>query len=153
MTLKKAKCGGGISYLLSLEDILKELHSTEKGQEIKVTLASTDYPFIVPGVFKKKNTQEPEFNFGPILRPNEIRFRVDTIEKALDYNPDFITGEQFEAFTFLVNLVRTTKYRKEFFLEENDLIFINNKTMLHGRGSFTDYDRHLLRIRMNKFEA
>jgi len=38
------------------------------------------------------------------------------------------------------------------FLQPKDLIFINNKTMLHGRGQFTDADRHLLRIRMNKKE-
>jgi hypothetical protein len=41
-------------------------------------LRETDFPFIVPNVFKKTKSDTPEFNFGPILRENEIRFRVDT---------------------------------------------------------------------------
>ncbi len=152
LTLKKAACGGGISYILKVEDIIKELGETEKGREVLEIIQTTEYPFIVPNVFKMKGETEPEFNFGPILKNGEMRFRVDTIQKALDYNPDFCTEQQKEAFDYLVNLVRTTKYTKKFFLEDGDLIFINNKTLLHGRGSFTDSNRHLLRIRMNKHD-
>lgn len=152
LTLKKASCGGGISYVLKVEDIIAELNESEKGKTVLNIIQTTEYPFIVPNVFKKnKNQIEPEFNFGPILENGEMRFRVDTIQKALDYNPDFCTKEQKEAFSFLVDLVRTTKHTKKFYLEEGDLIFINNKTTLHGRSSFTDNNRHLLRIRMNKY--
>lgn len=150
LTLRKAACGGGISYLLSLADILTELKRTAEGRRVRKVLENTSFPFIVPAVFKQEQSDQPEFNFGPILQKNEIRFRVDTIKKALEYDAGICTQEQVAAFKFMVNLVRTTPYRKEFFLENGDLILINNKTMLHGRGSFTDYNRHLLRIRMNK---
>lgn len=151
LTLRRARCGGGISYILTVADILSELDSSAEGRLHQTILKETSYPFIIPTIFNKKNGQEPEFNFGPILSDNEIRFRVDTIEKAIEYDPSLCTKEQKEAFYFLVNLVRSSSSKKEFFLEDNDLIFINNKTTLHGRSSFQDYDRHLLRIRMNKY--
>jgi len=151
LTLNKAKCGGGLSYILTLSDIMLELNETEEGREIIRIFKTTKYPFIVPNVFKRGNESEPEFVFGKILENGEIRFRVDTIQKALNYNSDFCTDEQIYAFNYFVDFVRKTEKTKKFFLENNDLVLINNKTTLHGRSSFTDYDRHLLRIRMNKF--
>lgn len=150
LTLRKARCGGGESYLLSLEDLLRELSSTAQGREAMKVLRTTNYPFIVPNVFRKKAGEEPEFNFGPVLRDGEIRFRIDTFEKALAAAPNLCTPRQLSAFRFLKQHVRASPSMKTFFLEDRDLIFINNKTMLHGRGSFTDSSRHLLRIRMNK---
>lgn len=148
LTLKRAACGGGESSLLSLKAILAELRSTAEGRRHLAVLRDTDYPFIVPNVFRKHPDGKPEFAFGPILRDNEIRFRIDTIEKALAYAPEFCSAEQLAAFNFLKQLIRSSKATQHFFLENNDLIFIHNKTMLHGRGSFTDPERHLLRIRM-----
>lgn len=149
LTLKKAKCGGGVSYLLKLDDVLSELRKKENGFKIEYILKNTDYPFIVPNVFKKSD-EEVEFNYGPILRNNEIRFRVDTFEKALKFKKDKYTKEQIQAYETLKGVILNNSKTKTFYLEEKDLIFINNKTMLHGRSMFTDSDRHLLRIRMNK---
>ena len=153
LTLKKAQCGGGRSSLLSLMDILSELRELPNGLKIEKTLRESDYPFIVPNVFKKVNSKNLEFNFGPILRSNEIRFRVDTIEKAISNRPDLCTKQQFEAYQALKEIILNSINTKYFYLEDRDLIFINNKTMLHGRESFTDSERHLLRIRMNKLST
>lgn len=150
LTLRKARCGGGESYLLSLEDLLQELASTAPGREAIEVLQTTNYPFIVPNVFRKQAGDKPEFNFGPVLRDGEIRFRIDTFEKALAAAPDLCSPQQLVAFNLLKEHVRSSPSKNTFFLEDRDLIFINNKTMLHGRGSFTDADRHLLRVRMNK---
>lgn len=151
LTLRKATCGGGLSYIITLDSILYELSLLSSGVEIKRILSETKYPFIVPNVFKKVNTKEPEFNFGPILRENEIRFRIDTFEKAIEYDSNLCTEEQLHAYKEFKKIVLNSLLVKEFYLEEKDLIFINNKTTLHGRSSFTDKNRHLLRIRMNKF--
>jgi len=151
LTLSKAKCGGGLSYILTLADIMAELEETEEGKEVIRVFKTTKYPFIVPNVFKRGNEDKPEFVFGEILKNNEIRFRVDTIQKAINYNSDFCTEKQIWAFNYFVDYVRKTEKTKKFYLENHDLVLINNKTTLHGRSSFTDYDRHLLRIRMNKF--
>jgi alpha-ketoglutarate-dependent taurine dioxygenase len=150
LTIKKAECGGGLSYILTLKDILEELRSLPDGKEIEHILRTTDYPFIVPNVFKKNNLDEHEFNFGPILRENEIRFRIDTFEKALVYNNNLCTKKQIQAYEVLKQIILDTKKTKSFYLEEKDLIFLNNKTLLHGRSMFTDQKRHLLRIRLNK---
>ena len=151
LTLKKAACGGGLSYLLTLNDVLNELRTLPNSIRIEKTLRDTDFPFIVPNVFKKNKSKELEYNFGPILKDNEIRFRVDTFEKSLIQNPNLCTKEQLFAYNELKKIILNNRNTKKFHLNEKDLIFINNKTMLHGRSEFIDNDRHLLRIRMNKF--
>ena len=155
LTLKRAACGGGESSLLTLSDILVELSDTPVGREVLNILNETEFPFIVPAVFKKDPEKEFEFVRGRVINQeaHEIRFRVDTIEKALAHDPGLCTAAQVRAFNFFKNLVRTTKQTRHFFLNDGDLIFINNKTTLHGRSSFTDPERHLLRVRMNKFAA
>jgi alpha-ketoglutarate-dependent taurine dioxygenase len=148
LTLKKAKCGGGESFLLSMENILAELRALPEGDRLERVLRENDYPFIVPNVFKK-SSDELEFNFGPIISDGRIRFRVDTLEKALLARPDLCTIEQVEAYEILKDIILNSSATLSFFLEERDLIFINNLTMLHGRSQFTDSNRHLLRVRFN----
>ena len=111
------------------------------------------FPFVVPNVFKKHSSKKVEYVLGTILTGAEIRYRTDTIQKALDYHPSICTPRQVTAFHYLRDLVRNSAYTHKFFLEKGDLFLINNKTTLHGRGSFTDNERHLLRIRMNKISA
>jgi len=153
LSLVKADCSGGISSLLSLKNILKELENHPDGKQIRKILSTTNYPFIIPNVFKKSESENPEFNFGPILRENEIRFRVDTFEKALKFPEAICSSEQLEAYKELKKIVLNSSSIQQFYLEPCDLIFVNNKTMLHGRSEFKDAKRHLLRIRMNKFSA
>jgi hypothetical protein len=50
LTLKKANCGGGISYLLSLKEILNELRALPNGSMYEKTLSNTNFPFIIPNV-------------------------------------------------------------------------------------------------------
>jgi len=150
LTLNPAKCGGGISILLSLENIIRELREVDIDGAVENTLRTTDFPFIIPNVFKKTDSEGAEFNFGPMLREGEIRFRVDTFEKAIALRPDFCSSEQKDAFMLLKEVILNSPSTQRFVLERGDLIFINNKTMLHGRTQFEDHTRHLLRIRMNK---
>lgn len=150
LTLKKADCGGGISFLLTLENILDSLLKLENSEEIIRILSSTDFPFIVPNVFKKLKNDKVEFNYGPILRKNEIRFRVDTFEKAISHEDSICTEEQINAYKILKDIILNNSRIEYFYLEPKDLIFLNNKTILHGRSEFSDSKRHMLRIRMNK---
>jgi hypothetical protein len=128
------------------------MNATAKGRAAIDVLTHTDFPFMVPKVFKLDEYKLQEYNFGPILRDNEIRFRIDTIEKSLALNPHFCTPEQVESFNYLADLVRQTERTQKFLLEEGDLVFINNKTMLHGRSQFEDRERYLLRVQMNKYD-
>jgi alpha-ketoglutarate-dependent taurine dioxygenase len=150
LSLVKADCGGGLSYLLSLDKILIELAKLTNGEEIITILTETDFPFIVPNVFKKDKSKKYEFNFGPILRQNEIRFRIDTFEKALKVDASLCSSEQLMAYKALKKIIEDKEIISSLQLNPRDLLVINNKTMLHGRSEFTDKKRHLLRIRMNK---
>lgn len=153
LMLKPASCGGGESMILSLQATLKELRATKEGKEAENILRGKVFPFIVPNVFKRnKNSKKLEFNFGHILSDNEIRFRIDTFEKAIELRPDLCDSEQLQAYNILKNIIINSPSIERFHLKERDLVFINNKTVLHGRTSFRDVSRHLLRIRMNKHE-
>lgn len=149
LTLHKADCGGGESMLLSLEDILLELRKVDVDGKHETVLRDTRFPFIVPNVFRKIGEAKAEYNFGPILRDNEIRFRVDTFEKAILASPDLCSEEQLNAYRVLKDIVLNSKFIKTLYLEARDLILMNNRTMLHGRTEFSDNKRHLLRIRFN----
>ena len=98
LTLKRAECGGGISFLLTLKNILNSISKLEGSEELINILSTTDFPFIVPNVFKKLENDKVEFNYGPILRDNEIRFRVDTFEKALSHKEAICTEPQINAY-------------------------------------------------------
>ena len=151
LCMVKADCGGGESYLLSLEKVLNALQDLPNGAEFIEVLSTTEFPFIVPNVFKRRDDEKFEFNFGPILRDNEIRFRIDTFEKAVAHDPSLCTSDQYAAYRALKKIALDKSLITAFHLEPGDLIGVNNKTMLHGRSQFIDQKRHLLRIRMNHF--
>ncbi len=153
LALRRARCGGGQSYILALKDILADLRSRPDGADVEHVLRTTEYPFIVPNVFKHDVRAEREYNFGPILTEEGIRFRMDTLEIAMDSLPDACTAEQRAAYDVLKGIIRDSPHARHFFLDDGDLMFINNQTMLHGRSSFEDMDRHLLRVRLYDAEA
>ncbi len=152
LSIRQARCGGGQSNLLALEDILASLRATAEGRRCLQILLTRDYPFVVPTVFNRKPGGALEFVFGRILTENGIRYRADTLQKGLDANPAFKTADRVLAFDFLTRLIENSPGRLAFHLEEGSAIFINNTTMLHGRGAFTDSSRHLLRVRMKRLD-
>lgn len=129
---------------------MEELNATEGRRILKKVLELETFPFAVPTAFKRNPTGSPEYVYAPILEKEEkLRFRSDTLRKALDdMKSDF--HEQVEnAYEMMVDILSNSKRIKYFFLREGDLVFINNRTVLHGRTAFSDMNRHLLRIRFN----
>lgn len=147
--IHKAQCNGGESFLLSVDDIITELNATKKGQEVIEFLESNTYPYIVPDVFKENPNGPPEFTAGYLLKNGEMRFRVDAVERALAIDSSLCSDEQIEVFNYLKKIVINSKAIVRTYLENHECLFINNKTMLHGRTRFLDQNRHLLRIRFN----
>ena len=103
----------------------------------------------MPDVFKENPSGPPEFAAGYLLKNGEMRFRVDAVERALAIDSLLCSEEQIEVFNYLKDTVINSKAIVRTYLEKHECLFINNKTMLHGRTRFTDQDRHLLRIRFN----
>ena len=149
--LQAAKCGGGVTYLLPISSILDELLLLPNGCEVIGILQETMYPFIVPSVFRNGKKGIDEFVYAPILKNETIRFRIDTLELGIAAHMDSLSKEAVGAFLLLKSIVTTSKSIRRFSLSPGDIIFIDNKRCLHGRSAFEDNERHLLRIRMNKF--
>jgi alpha-ketoglutarate-dependent taurine dioxygenase len=146
LCLKKANCGGGQSNLLKLTDLVNELKLTDEGNKCLTILNKYKFPFITPSAFNSNH----QVNFGYILKNNEIRYRIDVIEKAFEKLPQSKTKEKLFALNYLKHTIQNSPNIISFHLNEGDIVFINNKTVLHGRESFEDPLRHLIRVRLNK---
>jgi len=148
--LKSARCGGGISTLLHIDTILAHIHALPNGQEIEQTLKEPVFPFAVPSVFKRLPDEQFEYCFGAILYDQNIRFRSDSIRQCLKFNPKFLNAKQYQAFNAVNEIISDPNNYQHLHLNDNDLIIIDNKRILHGRTAFTDKERHVLRVRLSK---
>lgn len=146
----KAECGGGESLLLSASNLLKEIRKSPDGERFEHLLRTKNYPFLIPTVFRKNLEAEIEFNAGPILVGNTIRYRSDVIERCLEVDPSLFDDGMIEALEFMRSAVNSSESTLSGTLETRDLVILHNKTMLHGRSAFTDENRHLLRVRMRE---
>ena len=98
-------------------------------------------------MFKVKPQGPPEYTFGYLLKDGKMRFRIDSVEKAIALDASFCSSEHLRHFHFLKELALNSTHIKKTQLANDECLFINNKTMLHGRTGFEDQKRHLLRIR------
>lgn len=145
--IQKANCSGGLSLFLSVEDIINELNENSKGRHALQFFANNVFPYVVPDVFKINPQGPPEYTFGHLLKDGKMRFRIDSVQKAMRLDASLFSSEHFSYFNFLSDIVLNSKKTKSTQLEKNECLFINNKTMLHGRTEFKDKKRHLLRVR------
>ncbi len=152
LTLKKAICGGGISSIITASSIKKILATDPMGAEITKLFTETNLPFAVPSVFSLSRLGiENEVTFATIFYDtNKIRYRFDTLMKGLEYYPDTISQNQKDLIIHFDNILNLSNDAIEFTLDNGDLLFINNETVLHKRTSFKDINRHLLRIRLDR---
>lgn len=138
---KKARCGGGKSRIIKLQDIV----TTLKKNNYEITLLKENiFPFSTPSIYQNNNKLIQYFN---ILSKDEtfIRYRYDTIMHGIEVEKKNNIKKSIEEFD---NLLENVKY-KELILEEGDLLILNNHNMLHYRTQFNDLERHLFRIRFN----
>jgi alpha-ketoglutarate-dependent taurine dioxygenase len=149
LCLRPAECDGGLSLLMTYQDLMDELAKLPDGAAQKETLKEVPFPFAVPSAFKQNPDGPEEFVFSPILEgENHLRFRVDTMEASLRVHGHSLPDRALRAFDALKTILSTSDKVAKFFLESGDLFFLNNRNTLHGRTAFTDKRRHLLRIRL-----
>lgn len=146
-TLRPAQQGGE-SFFLHMDEILKILRSSSRGRHLENVLRTKPFPFTVPEVFKKHQNKH-EYNLGCILDGETIRYRDDVINFEVSQNPAIIDQEQKEALAFLKCCIEQAPNKVTLKLETDDLVLVDNKRMLHGRTSFEDQRRHLVRVRLN----
>lgn len=142
--------GGGVSTLLTKDQLLARLSETDEGKECVRLLSETEFPFRVPTVFTKlKSETEMEWITAPIISDQpRVRFRHDLISSALELIPIKLSSEAEWALSYFVQILHECN-PLSLALGQDDLLVFNNYVMLHGRTPFEDLDRTLLRVRLS----
>ncbi|MYM26077.1 hypothetical protein GTP46_25945 [Duganella sp. FT135W] len=150
-----AQCDGGHSILIDADDIYHGLHRTPEGAAAFALLSSTPVPFRVPAVYAAGDDQLEIYEalvFGPPTRKDELftmRWRYDSIKKGLAARPDMSSPELEEAVEIMHCVAEQEAVRFMEQLPTDTLMLADNHRMLHGRTTYSDERRHLVRIRMS----
>lgn len=146
-----ARCNGGASLLIDIEDIVAELQKTEAGRAAYHLLCTQPVPFRVPSVYAAAEEQL-EYHLAPVFS-NEgdlsMRWRYDSITKGLAARPDLNTPALTAALELLNDIIEERAPRFDRRLPDDTLLWADNHRTLHGRARYTDPDRHLIRIRIS----
>jgi alpha-ketoglutarate-dependent taurine dioxygenase len=149
--LKKARCGGGETTILQFEDVIRTLQKTTNGQDCLYVLKNSLFPFAVPSVFSRDENQA-HWIFAPIISDKKsIRYRFDTIDQGLRYSnlSEADNTKQVWALHFFREHITSHSSVVKLSLEDGEILILDNERVLHGRTSFSDPNRHILRARMN----
>jgi alpha-ketoglutarate-dependent taurine dioxygenase len=150
-----ARCQGGESLLLDVDDIERELQRSAAGRAACALLGETPLPFRVPSVYAAQE-QGVEYHLASVFeRPAHLRgglamrWRYDALLKGLAARPD-LDGPALRAALELVNeVVETRAPRFCRRLPDDTLLWTDNHRALHGRARYSDPARHLIRIRIS----
>lgn len=141
---------GGNSTAIKVSQLIESLKRSTSGRRCLDILRSENFPFHVPPAFAN-NPHQSEIIQAPILANSPlIRFRLDTVMKGFQYYPELATPERLWAVKYFEQAIDTYPDKLEFKLNDGDVVFFNNHTMLHGRTAFSDCQRLLLRIRIQQ---
>ena len=113
-------------------------------------LAGRDLPFRVPAVFTETGSaSRAEVTLAPVFgtRP-AMRFRADTLRWGLDLHPELDTPDLRRALGILGAELADREALVSLRMAADSLQVLNNHESLHGRSPFTDFNRHVLRIRV-----
>jgi hypothetical protein len=150
-----ARCGGGQSLIVDGDDIHAALQASAEGRAAFATLTTTPVPFRVPAIYAAGDA-EVEVHvapvFGPARRPGApftMRWRYDAIRKGLDARPDLDTPALRQAVETMNDVVERQAARFQDHLPDDTLMLVDNYHTLHGRTSYEDEARHLIRIRIS----
>lgn len=150
-----ARCRGGHSILVDGADLHRVLQRSAAGRAAFDLLCSTPVPFRVPAVYAA-GEDRVELHvatvFEPARRPGvpfAMRWRHDAIRKGLTACPDMDTPPLRQALALVDEAAEHGAARFKEQLPTDTLLLVDNHHMLHGRTTYEDEARHLVRIRMS----
>lgn len=148
-----ARCQGGASLLIEVDDIAHELQRTPAGRTAFAMLGATPVPFRVPSVYAAKDEQV-EYHQAPVFQRQRdgslgMRWRYDAICKGLEARPQQRTPALLAALALLNEVIEERAPRLERQLPDDTLLWVDNQRVLHGRAMYSDPARHLIRIRIS----
>ncbi|WP_332848137.1 TauD/TfdA family dioxygenase [Massilia sp. S19_KUP03_FR1] len=153
--VRAAECDGGHSLLVDGESIYDALQRSAAGRAAYQLLRETPVPFRVPSVYAA-NDDSVEHHVAPVFgapcREGErftLRWRYDAIRKGLASCPSMSSPALLAALEIMHQVAEegATRFREQ--LPTDTLMIADNHRMLHGRTTYTDEQRHLIRIRMS----
>jgi hypothetical protein len=153
--VRAAQCDGGHSLLVDSDSIYDVLQSTEEGRAAYALLSTTPVPFRVPSVYAASDDGVEYFVapvFGPPQRDGDrftLRWRYDAIKKGLAACPAMSTPALLDALEVMHRVAEEDAARFREQLPTDTLMLADNHRTLHGRTTYTDEQRHLIRIRMS----
>ncbi len=149
--VRAAQCGGGASLLIDVDDIHAELQRTEAGRATFALLSAAQLPFRVPSVYAASDEQV-EIQLAPVFEllgeSLAMRWRYDSLLKGLAARPDLDTPALRAALALLNEVIEQHAPRFCQQLPDDTLLWADNRRTLHGRATYTDPARHLIRIRI-----
>lgn len=146
-----ARCNGGESLLIDVDDIQRELQKTREGRIAYSLLTTREVPFRVPAVYAAQDGNV-EYYLAPVFRHDDgltIRWRYDSIMKGLAARPDLGSPELVDAVELVNEIVERQAPRFHRRLPDDTLLWADNHHTLHGRAVYSDPARHLIRIRIS----
>lgn len=147
--LHRARCGGGESLVLTMDQILEALREMPEGERHEQVLREEKVPFAVPTIFNTQRDEQVEWVEALIFNGDTMRYRRDTLEAGLRNSGLKLSTALTEALAAVEKAIHQNKQLSRFYLEDGDVLVIDNLRVLHGRTAFTDWERHLLRVRFN----
>lgn len=144
-----ARCGGGQSLFLSVDALQESLQASASGRQALEVLTTHTFPFFI-SAGEGGSPNEGAVTAAPILgRQPAIRFRKDVLEKGFQARPDLDTPEARQAIATLLETMNGHPALVTKALPDGAIALCSNHRMLHGRTSFEDPQRHLVRVRMS----
>jgi Taurine catabolism dioxygenase TauD, TfdA family len=150
-TIRAARCGGGKSLICDGRAVRDCLLETKQGREAYEVLSTFKFPFWVPSTFNNvEKAGSTKAYFAPIFGDVPlIRFRYDTLKKGFELNPDLDVPKARKAIKVFLDILENEVNIGEYYMPDDTLVLCNNHRVLHGRTSFQDRERHLIRVRIS----
>jgi len=148
MALNQASCSGGSTNLLDFKKVISELKANAIGRKIVEFISDQDFPIAIPSIFQE-NDAKTYISARLISKAPLIRYRYDTLKAGLSLIEHSKIKIFHDTLDLLNEFIEESQYRINFKLPKNEILFIDNHRFLHGRTSFVDLNRLLIRTRMN----
>ena len=141
---------GGLSTIVDGRKVLEQIASPGEEASHSALLSSGLFPFRRPTAFTRtRREDQPDWIEAPVISSLPlVRYRYDVIERGFQCLPDIDTRERRQALEVFRDAL-TRAPREIVRLAAGDLLLANNHEILHGRTTFDDGNRLLLRVRMD----
>ncbi|MFE5946993.1 TauD/TfdA family dioxygenase [Streptomyces sp. NPDC056480] len=134
---------GGESVLIDSREVVGELRKLSGGERCIDILSNCNLPLWMESKSMPVRILTEPGSSRAIVRFHESRIARGIIDKEL---PD--SDPRVQALCLFMKILSSERFSRVVPLDRDEVLFIDNHRMIHGRRDFSDRNRHMLRIRM-----